>query len=172
MLKIISLWEPWASLMALKAKQIETRDWGTSFRGEVAIHATLGGLSQSELFRTCADEPFLSVLKMAGILRTGMGVKDVAGAFPRGKIIAVGSLIDSRTLDPNHVNNVFRVHPRLQSDNEVAFGNYGLGRFGLVFADVHVLRVPVPFKSRQGKLLDLDPDTERAVREQLANAAE
>lgn len=38
-MKLISLWEPWASLMAIGAKKIETRSWATSYRGWLAIHA-------------------------------------------------------------------------------------------------------------------------------------
>lgn len=39
-MKALSLWQPWASLMAFGEKKIETRCWSTKFRGEMAIHAT------------------------------------------------------------------------------------------------------------------------------------
>ena len=35
----ISLWEPWASLMATGAKTIETRGWATRHRGPLLICA-------------------------------------------------------------------------------------------------------------------------------------
>lgn len=35
----LSLWQPWASLCAVSAKQIETRSWPTGYRGWLAIHA-------------------------------------------------------------------------------------------------------------------------------------
>src|SRR3546814_14671667 len=38
-LKAISLWQPWASAIALGHKSIETRHWPTKYRGELAIHA-------------------------------------------------------------------------------------------------------------------------------------
>lgn len=38
-MKAISLWQPWASAMALGSKRIETRHWATSYRGTLAIHA-------------------------------------------------------------------------------------------------------------------------------------
>jgi hypothetical protein len=41
MMRAISLDEPWASLMALDLKRIETRGRPTNVRGELAIHATL-----------------------------------------------------------------------------------------------------------------------------------
>lgn len=39
-MKAISLWQPWASLVAVGAKKIETRSWATKYRGSLAIHAT------------------------------------------------------------------------------------------------------------------------------------
>lgn len=38
-MKAISLWEPWASLMALGAKRVETRAWYTTYRGPLLICA-------------------------------------------------------------------------------------------------------------------------------------
>ena len=39
---VISLLQPWAQLVVLGAKKIETRSWNTAFRGELLIHASLG----------------------------------------------------------------------------------------------------------------------------------
>lgn len=39
-MKALSLWQPWATLIALGVKTIETRDWSTGYRGPLAIHAT------------------------------------------------------------------------------------------------------------------------------------
>lgn len=165
MLKVISLWEPWSSLMAHSHKKIETRIWSTDFRGEVAIHSTKGGLTQEELFLTCADEPFRSILIDLGIFRPGMSCPQLARAFPRGQIIAVGTLVDCRPLGDIHVNDVFKIYPELDTEQERAFGDYSPGRYGLVFENVTLLQEPVLFKSRQGKLLDLDFETERLVRQ-------
>ncbi len=38
-MKAISLWQPWATLVALGIKQTETRHWATKHRGQLAIHA-------------------------------------------------------------------------------------------------------------------------------------
>jgi hypothetical protein len=37
--KALTLYQPWASLVAVGAKTIETRPWSTSYRGELWIHA-------------------------------------------------------------------------------------------------------------------------------------
>ncbi len=165
-LKVISLWEPWASLMAHSLKKIETRGWSTDFRGEVAIHSTKGGLTQESMFHTCSDEPFLTVLKELNILRAGMSKRQVVAAFPRGHIIAVGTLVDCCPTESDIcIPGIFDQHPELDTDQERAFGDYSAGRYGLVFDNVTLLQEPVPFKSRQGKLLDLDFETEKLVRQ-------
>src|SRR5689334_8102777 len=39
-MKVISLLQPWASLVVIGAKQIETRSWNTKYRGPLLIHAS------------------------------------------------------------------------------------------------------------------------------------
>jgi activating signal cointegrator 1 len=39
-MKALSLWQPWASLIADGTKKIETRSWPLNHRGPLAIHAT------------------------------------------------------------------------------------------------------------------------------------
>lgn len=38
-MRALTLWEPWATLIALGAKRYETRGWATPYRGELAVHA-------------------------------------------------------------------------------------------------------------------------------------
>lgn len=38
-MKTLTLHQPWASLIAMGVKKIETRSWGTKYRGPLAIHA-------------------------------------------------------------------------------------------------------------------------------------
>lgn len=38
-MKAITLWEPWATLVAHGHKRYETRHWTTRWRGNIAIHA-------------------------------------------------------------------------------------------------------------------------------------
>lgn len=41
-MKALTLTQPWASLVALGHKRIETRSWATKYRGPLAIHAAKG----------------------------------------------------------------------------------------------------------------------------------
>ncbi len=38
-MKTLTIWEPWATLIAQGRKQIENRSWSTTHRGTLAIHA-------------------------------------------------------------------------------------------------------------------------------------
>ena len=41
-MKVLSIKEPYASLLKDNIKHIETRSWKTSYRGEIYIHASKG----------------------------------------------------------------------------------------------------------------------------------
>lgn len=47
-MKAISLWQPWATLIAIGAKRYETRSWSTNYRGPIAIHASARLIDTSE----------------------------------------------------------------------------------------------------------------------------
>lgn len=172
-MRIITLWEPWSTLLALGEKKIETRGWSTNYRGPVAIHSAKGGMSQSELICTYLDEPFCSCLMKdegfaAWAEKWKTSIPNPRHALPVGHIIAVGDLVGCLPTESiGCMSGVFEDYPKLRTVQEKAFGNYEPGRFGLVFVSVKRLREPVPFKSRQGKLLDIDPVTEALVRAQL-----
>lgn len=155
-MKLISLWEPWATLMALGAKRIETRSWGTSYRGWLAIQASKGGLSQSELLEQCMREQFRAALKnfptFAELIGAG-DVRRIAGVFPHGKIVAVVNLAEICPIDPEHScqSALFDDYPELDTPQEREFGNYDdPGRYGWVTDNLFRLPEPILFKAKQG----------------------
>lgn len=40
-MKALTIWQPWASLLACGAKKYETRSWATKYKGQIAIHAAI-----------------------------------------------------------------------------------------------------------------------------------
>lgn len=46
-MKVISIIEPWATLIKEGKKYIETRSWKTNYRGEIYIHASAKKISKS-----------------------------------------------------------------------------------------------------------------------------
>ena len=151
-MKLISMWEPWATLYVLGQKRIETRGWATYHKGWIAVHATKGGLSRAEMEETCGEPYFREALR---------GV----GPFHHGCIIGLVRLVDCYS-----TGRVFNAYPELDTPKERAFGDYEPGRFGLVAGEAIRIPEPIPWKSRQGMLLDLDAETVILLREQWKRA--
>src|SRR5262249_6870381 len=88
-MKAISLWQPWASLMAVSAKKIEPRHWQTDYRGLVAIHAAK---RFQELERLLLGERrfFNALWHCTG--DEGAAPESVAEELPLGCFVAVGKL--------------------------------------------------------------------------------
>ncbi len=61
-MKAITLWQPWASLIAIGAKKIETRSWATKYRGPLAIHAAIKAVEKPLYI----DQRFIRLLQNAG----------------------------------------------------------------------------------------------------------
>lgn len=169
-MKILTLTQPWATLVAIGAKHIETRSWGTAYRGPLAIHAgaglgPVGG--PIGLWRQCAERSFFQALEphfrvthlnMGGSL----GLTDCIDVtdLPLGAIVAVAFLAgcehtgrvdaDGRGLatwrrGDSYVTSAWRI-----TDQERAFGDYSSGRYAWLLADVRPLRVPLPYRGAQG----------------------
>ena len=63
-IKAITLLQPYAALVAIGAKTIETRSWYTPYRGPLAIHAGKG----RDFLYLCQSEPFRAGRSLHGIL--------------------------------------------------------------------------------------------------------
>ncbi len=135
-MKALTLTQPWASLVAIGAKRIETRSWATSYRGPLAIHA-------AKCFPRDAQD-FARSRMVLDLMRPY--VKDnepYIKQFPRGLVLATAWLIDCT--GTWNVRNV-----RTLTEQEEALGNYEEGRFGFLLGDVLALKVPVPAKGALG----------------------
>lgn len=115
-MKAISLTQPWATLVAVGAKCIETRSWQTSYHGKIMIHAARSFPAWA--IRLCLDEPFLSVLVWAGYRSPD--------ELPRGFIIASAELVRIERITPAN----------LPAEPELSFGDYTPGRFAWYLEDV------------------------------------
>lgn len=158
-LKAISLWQPWASLIAAagidraKGKTIETRDWQTNHRGWVAIHA-------AKQFRTeerdlCRQEPFKAALEIAG-----HGLDNM----PRGQIVAVAQLED--VVATTAVGEISRI--------EAQFGDYGPDRFAWRLGTIIPVNPPIDCSGAK-RLFRVDGEVlqrlQAQIREQRGKAA-
>jgi hypothetical protein len=150
----LSLTQPWATLVALGEKAIETRSWSTPYRGPLLIQAAKGFPKDCQ--HLCWRAPFAGALIGGGF--------DRAEQLPRGAIVAVARLAWVLSTDLFVDERL----PRSYSiaGNEFAFGDFSAGRFGWVLQDVQRLKTPVPCKGSLG-LWAVPPDVIAAVSAQL-----
>lgn len=128
LIKALSLHQPWATLIAIGAKRMETRAWQTPHRGLLAIHATRD--RSREAAALCATSPFREALLAAGLA----GLDDL----PRGCVLAIVRLIGCTPIDAP------------PAGMEAAFGDYTPGRFAWQIDDVWALPEPRVARGAQG----------------------
>jgi hypothetical protein len=150
-MRAISLWQPWASLVAIGAKRIETRHWPVPqhiLGQRIAIHAAKRWTQEEAALLT--QEPFRSVLER----NFGIMAEDTRlfrEVLPFGAVIATATLTEclstngTRRDGPKYADWVHNL-----SVTEEAFGNYGPDRFGWVLQNIIALPEPIPFKGAQG----------------------
>jgi hypothetical protein len=168
-MRAISLHQPWASLIAIRAKRIESRSWSTPYRGPLAIHAAKTQTSLRDGYHNC--EPFRTELRRGGFPMVSNGVSDFPddGAFPLGCIVAVCQLVTilpTAGLDWRADGIKVPTVTILTSPHERDFGDYEPGRFAWVLADVHRLPEPIPYRGQQG-LWELEPEVVAQIEAQL-----
>jgi activating signal cointegrator 1 len=124
MIKAITLWQPWASFMALDLKKNETRSWGTDYRGPLAIAAA-------------AREPSAEIpIDVYGFAIEKLGPFK---SWPRGVILCVRDLYLT-VYDPfDPVDPV-----------EAMLGFYGRGRVAWKTKLLRFFDDPIPVKGHQG----------------------
>ncbi len=121
-MKALTLTQPWATLVALGYKRVETRSWKTQYRGPLAIHAAKGYPASARRFA----EHF------GGLART-----------PRGAIVCTIDLVDCQLTE----EAALRI-----SDLELHLGDYTPGRWAWLFdsASLRLLPDPIPAKGALG----------------------
>lgn len=123
-MKVLSIKEPFATLICNGDKTIETRSWKTNYRGEILIHASGKSLAKEYL-----DNPF--VVDLIG------GMK-----FNYGNIICKCELVDCIHMDEVFIDNIKK------NTKEYNLGLYELGRYAWILKNVQPI-VPI---SAKGKL--------------------
>lgn len=143
-MKAITLWQPYASAMAMGFKTHETRTWPAprTVVGEtVAIHAAKSVNRKAECAAMyAAREALVKMGATADLAQFDMlldlVVRDV---LPRGAVVATGRVsgwFAADWLSPTPLNSVL--------------GNYAQGRFAWQFDEIEPLVEPVPASGKQG----------------------
>ena len=122
-MKVLSLKEPYASLIANGTKKIETRSWKTSYRGELYIHASLTKIKKEVL----DNEELMSLLDNQD--------------FKFGKIICKCNLVDCKYMNDDLINEVKKNH------NEYICGEYSVGRYAWILENIELIK-PIEAKGK------------------------
>ncbi len=142
-IKCITLFQPWASLVSLGVKSIETRSWRTWYRGPLLIHAAKSFSNRAR--ELCNREPFARVLADAGFTDpTNPGSSQVdPKQLPLGVILAVCTLKHCVRIGTPGVN----LPP---PEPERSFGDYTARRYAWILRDIQPLRKPVAANGSMG----------------------
>ncbi len=132
-MRAVSLWQPWASLIAVGAKKWETRSWATRYRGPIAIHAARHWDAECSM----ALEAHTVQASLHGYFETPI----LKSRLPFGVIVAVAHLVECRRTD-----NL----TALEVGNDKHFGNFARGRFAWRLGCVERLLEPIPCTGRLG----------------------
>ena len=122
-MKALSLTQPWASLVAAGQKKIETRSWGTRYRGPLYIHA-------AKRFPAYAKAFALEVYENPSVLPF----------IPLGAIVARCYLLDVRPAE-TMLSKITAL--------ERKYGDFSPGRFAWILTNIEQLE-PLPYKGQLG----------------------
>jgi hypothetical protein len=99
--KFLTIRQPWASLIAVGAKTIETRPFSTKYRGPLAIHAGLAKpehlswVGQWSMHTKYLDPGEAAQMRrMVGVGQMGGGAGIESVTMPLGAVVAVCDLVD------------------------------------------------------------------------------
>lgn len=137
-MKALTLYQPWASLMAMGVKKNETRPRRTNHRGPLAIHAAKSVVDVQAFFRFKAEGHF-----------RGFNLKDL----PLWAVVAIVDVKDCIKITEEN---------RPQGP-ELIFGDYTPGRFMYRTELVKVFKKPIPMSGKQG-FWNIDDEALRVCR--------
>lgn len=141
-MKVISLLQPWASLVVMGHKKIETRSWNTKYRGEILIHASGGKKSDYRSIMLDFQQEFFN-LELPKY-----------ESLPFGAIIGKVTLLDTFPFDAvrgmieNNMGCYIGRNIVDFSEKELAFGDYSPNRYGWLLSDPVLFEKPTPAKGQ------------------------
>ena len=134
-MKALTVWQPWATLLASGRKKYETRSWATSYRGPIAIHAakrpvrrTIGTLD--------AGSSLLERLKSLFSRREELEL------LPHGAIIGTAILEHCHLIDEAFIAKL--------SPQELDLGDFTPGRYAWEFSHMTIVAPSIPARGAQG----------------------
>lgn len=155
MIRTISLHQPWATLVAIGAKRIETRSWSTDYRGPLVIHAAKR-FKPKEL-HTMFNDPYgfwraafslFADLFQRNQIWTAAKLREV---MPLGALVATCNLVDCVPVENVSWDALGRVVGTYEGRSccEGQLGNYNKGRYAWILEDIKKIEPAVPWRGHQ-----------------------
>lgn len=119
-MKVISLTQPYATLIKEKIKRIETRSWKTSYRGELYIHASSTNIPKE--YRE--NKELMNLVKN--------------NELSYGQIICKAKLVDCIKMTREWIEQI-----KEDNNTEYLCGIYKEGRYAWILEDIVELNVPI-----------------------------
>ena len=125
-MKVLTIREPFATLIKNKIKYIETRTWKTNYRGEIYIHA--------------------GVAKISKEIKSRKGLSELYNEeeLKYGYILCKCNLIDCIYMSEEFIKEEKEKNP-----NNFIAGRYEVGRYAWVLDNVEVIK-PIKAKGQLG----------------------
>ena len=177
-MKVLTLHQPWASLIALGVKAIETRSWSTKYRGPLAIHAgvkkprNVWAQEPPDVYDPIAMDRYLEISE--DVHGTGSFLYEWRG--PLGAIVATCTLVDvvpiltpADVIERRAMKAVsvlgdslllcerYGAGPIVDIKDQRPYGDFTPGRFAWLLAAVVPVDPPVAFKGGQGLTRTWEP---------------
>ena len=126
-MRVLSIKEPFASLIKNKKKFIETRSWRTHYRGVLYIHA--------------------SKKKIGNSIDNRIELKNMVGndEMNYGLIICKCKLVDCIEMTEEYIEKIKKEFP-----DQYICGEYSVGRFAWILEDVEPLNIKIPATGNLG----------------------
>lgn len=123
-MKVLTVIEPWGTLIAKGFKHIETRSWRTHYRGDILIHCGKKKINYK-------DFPELERIVQTKKLD-----------LRYGEIICKAQLVDCIEMDEDFIKEVHL------NTEEFVLGFYEVGRFAWILEEIEELRNPIPVSGK------------------------
>lgn len=119
-MRALTIQQPFAQLVCLGAKKIETRSWNTKHRGKILIHA-----GKKLMDNWYNDYPTFHFY-----------LKDQHISY--GAFIGTADIVDTVKITDTLIDSL--------SENELVFGDYTIDRFGWKLSNATLFVEPIPCK--------------------------
>lgn len=137
-MKALTLWQPWATLVAHGIKQHETRSWWTPYRGPLVIHAAKRPCTTGTLLYDMSKKARDYILSLPDWY---FDSDTEVFNLPYGAGVCVADLVSvTRTED---------IAPYIDEEDYL-FGDYSEGRYAWRLENVRLFETPIPYRGAQG----------------------